>query len=80
MSHKLIEFLVHFSICSYNVISCFYEEICAIYQIYILPKYKEEMKILEKIRSENRSRTQVRLRQRIKDATGSHTMLHEKLS
>ena len=51
MSHKLIEFLVHFSNCSYNVISCFYEEICATYQIYILHKYKAEMKILAKIKS-----------------------------
>ena len=34
MSQKLIEFLVHFSDCSYNVIACFYA--CTIYQISIL--------------------------------------------
>ena len=60
MSHKLIEFLVHFSDCSYNVIACFYEEIYAIYQIYILQKFKAE--IPAKIRSESRSRSQVRSR------------------
>ena len=38
MSQKLIEFFVHFSDCSYNVIACFYEEICTIYQISILHK------------------------------------------
>ena len=38
MSKKLIEFLVHFSDCSYNVIACFYAEICTIYQISILHK------------------------------------------
>ena len=62
MSQKLIEFLVHFSDCSYNVVSCFYAKICAIYQIYILQKFKAEMKIPAKIRSENRSRAQVRSR------------------
>ena len=51
MSHKLIEFLVHFSDCSYNVIACSYEEIWATYQIYILHKYKAEMKILAKMKS-----------------------------
>ena len=35
MSKKLIEFLVHFSEFSYNVIACFYAEICTIYQISI---------------------------------------------
>ena len=38
MSQKLIEFLVHFSDCSYNVIAYFYAEICTIYQISILQK------------------------------------------
>ena len=38
MSQKLIEFLVHFSDCSYNVIACFYADICTIYQISILQK------------------------------------------
>ena len=36
MSKKLTEFLVHFSDLYYNVIACFYVEICTIYQIYIL--------------------------------------------
>ena len=36
---KLIEFLVHFSYFYYNVITCFYAEICTIYQIYILQKF-----------------------------------------
>ena len=31
MSKKLIEFLVNFSNCSYNVIAFFYVEICTIY-------------------------------------------------
>ena len=53
MSKKLIEFLVYFSDCSYNVISCFYPEICTIYQIYILHKLLAEMKISARIRSEN---------------------------
>ena len=39
MSKKLIEFLVHFSDFYYNVITCFYAEICTIYQIYILQKF-----------------------------------------
>ena len=39
MSKKLIEFLVYFSDCSYNVIACFYAEICTIYQISILQNY-----------------------------------------
>ena len=56
MSKNPIEFLVDFSDCSYNVIACFYAEICAIYQIYILHKFKAEMKIPAKIRSEKRSR------------------------
>ena len=38
MSQKLIEFLVHFSYCSYNVIACFYAEMCTIDQISILHK------------------------------------------
>ena len=40
MSQKLIEFLVHFSDFIYNVIACFYAELCIIYQIYILQKFK----------------------------------------
>ena len=55
MSQKLIEFLVHFPDCSYNVIACFYVEICTIYQIYILQKLLVEMKIPARIRSENSS-------------------------
>ena len=62
MSKKLIEFLVHFSNFIYNVISCFYAEICTIYQIYILHKFKVEMKIPSRIRSENISMAQVRSR------------------
>ena len=34
MSKKLNEFIVHFSYLYYNVIACFYAEICIIYQIY----------------------------------------------
>ena len=57
MSKKLIEFLVHFSDFSYNIIAYFYAEICTIYQIKILHKFKVEVKIpAKKIRSENRSR------------------------
>ena len=55
MSKKLIEFLVHFYDLIYNVIAYFYAEIYTIYQIYILQKCKEEMKIPTRIRSENRS-------------------------
>ena len=62
MSQKLIEFLVHFSDFSYNIIAYFYAEICVIYQIYILHKFKAEMKIPAKIRSEKRSRAQMRSR------------------
>ena len=40
MSKKLIEFLVHFSDFSYNIITYFYADICTIYQIYILQKFK----------------------------------------
>ena len=58
MSQKLIEFLVHFSYFSYNIFAYFYAEICTIYQIYILLKFKAEVKIPAKIRSENRSRAQ----------------------
>ena len=65
MSKKLIVILVHFSDFSYNIIAYFYAEICVIYQIYILQKLKAEMKIPAKIRSENRSRAQVRSRQRM---------------
>ena len=56
MSQKLIELFVHFSDFSYNIIAYFYEEVCAIYQIYIFQKFKAKMKIPVKIRSENRSR------------------------
>ena len=80
MSQNLIEFLVNFFYFSYNIIAYFYAEICAIYQIYILQKFKAKMKIPEKIRSENRSRAQMRSRQRIKVATRSHIMLNEKQS
>ena len=55
MSKKLIEFLVHFSDFFYNVIACFYAEICTIYQISILQKLLVEMKIPTRIRSENSS-------------------------
>ena len=56
MSQKLIEFLVNFSDFSYNVIACFYAEICTIYQISILQKkLLAEMKIPARIRSENSS-------------------------
>ena len=58
MSQKLIEFLFHFSDFSYNIIAYFYEEICTSYQIYILQKFKAEVKSPAKIRSENRSRAQ----------------------
>ena len=71
MSKKLIEFLVHFSVFSYNIIAYFYVEVCAIYQIYILQKFKAEMKIPAKIRSENKSRAQVRSRQRMQVTTRS---------
>ena len=71
MSQKLIEFLVHFSDFSYNIIAYFYAEICVIYQIYILQKFKEEMKIPAKIRSENKSRAQMRSRQRMQVTTRS---------
>ena len=56
MSKKLIEFLVHFSDFPYNIIAYFYAEICTIYQIYILQKFKAKVKISAKIRSENRLR------------------------
>ena len=77
MSQKLIEFLVHFYDFIYNVIACFYVEISTIYQIYILQKFKAEMKIPARIRSENRSMAQVRSLQRIEVATRSHTILNE---
>ena len=79
MSKKLIEFLVHFSDFYYNVIACFYAEICTIYQIYILQKFTVEMKILARIRSESSSMAKVRSRQRIEVVTRSHTILNEKL-
>ena len=72
MSKKLIEFLVHFSDFSYNVIACFYAEICTIYQISVLQKLLTEMKIPARIRSENSSMAG-------EVATKSHTMLNEKL-
>ena len=53
MSKKIIEFLVHFFYYSYNVIACFYVEVCTIYQISILQKLLAKMKIPAKIRSEN---------------------------
>ena len=56
MSQKLIEFIVDFFYCSYNVIACLYAEICIIYQISILQKLLAEMKIPIKIRSENSSK------------------------
>ena len=55
MSKKLIEFLVHFYDFSYNVIACFYAEICTIYQILILQKLLAELKIPARIKSENGS-------------------------
>ena len=58
MSKKLIEFLVHFSDFSYNIIAYFYSKICTIYQIYNLQKFKAEVKSPAKIRSENRLRAQ----------------------
>ena len=79
MSQKLIEFLVHFSDFYYNVIACFYTEICTIYQIYILQNFIVEMKIPARIKSESSSMAKVRSQQRIKVATRSHTILIEKL-
>ena len=69
MSKKLIEFLVNFSDFYYNVIACFYAEICTIYQIYILQKFIEKMKILARIKSERSSIAKVRSRQRIEVTT-----------
>ena len=80
MSKKLIEFIVHFSDLYYNVIACFYAEICIIYQIYILQKLIAEMRILARIISESSSMAKVRSRQRIEVATKSHTIMNEKLS
>ena len=71
MSQKLIEFLVHFYVFSYNIIAYFYAEICAIYQIYILQKFKAEKKIPANIRSKNKSRAQMRSRQRMQVTTRS---------
>ena len=79
MSQKLIEFLVPFSDFYYNVIACFYAEICTIYQIYILHKFIAEKKIPARIKSESSSMAKVRSRQRIEVATRSHTILNEKL-
>ena len=56
LSQKLIEFLVHFYDCSYNIIACFYAEICTIYQISIFQNLLTDMKIPAKIRSENSSK------------------------
>ena len=61
----------------YNVIACFYAEICTIYQIYILQNFIIEMKISARIRSESSSMAKVRSRQKIEVATGSHTILNE---
>ena len=80
MSQKHIEFLVHFSDLYYNVIACFYAEICTIYQIYILQKFIVEMRIPARIRSESSSMAKVRSRKRIEVATKSHTIMNEKLS
>ena len=60
MSQKLIEFLVHFSDFYDNLITCFYSEICTIYQIYILQKFIAETKIPTRIRVENSSMAKVR--------------------
>ena len=62
MSQKLIEFLVHFSDLYYNIIVCFYAEICTIYQIYILHKFISEMRIPTRIKSESNSMAKVRSR------------------
>ena len=80
MSQKLIEFLVHFSDLYYNVIDCFYVEICTIYKIYIFQKYIAKMRILARIGSESSSMAKVRSRQRIEVTTKSHIILNEKLS
>ena len=79
MSKKLIEFLVHFYDFYYNVIACFYVEICTIYQFYIWQKFIEEMKITARIRSESSSMAKVRSQQRIEVTTRSHTILNEKM-
>ena len=64
MSQKLIEFLVNFYDLYYNVIACFYAKICIIYQIYILHKFIQEMRIPTRIRSESSSIAKVRSRQK----------------
>ena len=74
-----MEFLVYFFYLCYNVIACFYAEICTIYQIYILHKFIAEMKIPARIRSESNSMAKVRSQLRIEAATRSHTILNEKL-
>ena len=66
----LEESLVYFSDFSYNIIAYFYAEICTIYQIYILLKFKAEVKTPAKIRSENKSRAQ-QVANRLKVATRS---------
>ena len=66
MSQKLIEFLAHFLNCYYNVIACFYAEICTIYQIYILQKFIAKKKIPARIRSEGSSMAKVRSQQRLR--------------
>ena len=65
MSQKLIEFLVHFYDLYYNVIACFYVEICIIYQIYILHKYIAGMRTPARIRSESNSMAKVRSRPKV---------------
>ena len=77
MSKKLIEFLVHFSDFYYNVIAYFHAEICTIYQIYILQKIINEMKIPTRIRSKSSLMAKVRSRQRNEVATRSHTIPNE---
>ena len=48
ISKKLIDFLVHFSDLYYNIMACFYAEICTIDLIYILQKFTTEMRISSK--------------------------------
>ena len=79
MSKKIIEFLVHLSYLYYNVIACFYAEICIIYQIYILQQFIAEMRIPARIRSESSSMAKVRSRQRLEVVAKSHTIMNEKL-
>ena len=76
MSQKLIEFSVYFYDCSYNVIACFYAEICTIYIISILQKLLAEMKILERIRSENKPYQDFTSRQASMVATKNNELGH----